>query len=551
MDIYRVALDYFHAIDTPRALTCAILVRHREWGQLADLRVSPGNYLIARSLALDLMATEFLRKLETLPTGRDLDQAALEEFKNCEISCARANRRLLHRENLQTNNAVWELPDVWIDDFLVNLKTEVKAILGRLPNSLDVRFGPGSTFNDRRPLHLVPDKMSSTPTTTTKAIALLPFVYQTAWGRAWLSGPSRGGFSIVRGDRFASVTKDGTKNRGIGIGPSLLVPLQLALGREIRTRLARWGLDLDQGQETHKRVACEASLTGLYATIDLSSASDTVCYQIVRLTTSEAWFSTLDALRAPFVRHKGGVWHRLSKFSAMGNGYTFELETLLFGAIVAVCMRLHGIQPRPGKNLHVFGDDIICPSEVAPTVLSALRFLGFTPNRKKTFLDGSFRESCGGDYFDGEPVRAHYVKEEPTEPHQIIALANGLRRAMSRFHRRDVVHKRLLRVWHRLLDSLPSDIRRLRGPQSLGDLVIHDNRGWSTRLNKDDPQQMEICCWQPIIRLLPWDHWRSDVVLACALYGFKPEGVPFEDADEISGYRKSWIPLLEREALAG
>jgi hypothetical protein len=56
-------------------------------------------------------------------------------------------------------------------------------------------------------------------------------------------------------------------------------------------------------------------------------------------------------------------------------------------------------------DFSVYGDDIIVRSAVAPRVLKYLQVCGFTANRKKTFLSGPFRESCGTDWFEGEDVR--------------------------------------------------------------------------------------------------------------------------------------------------
>jgi hypothetical protein len=159
-------------------------------------------------------------------------------------------------------------------------------------------------------------------------------------------------------------------------------------------------------------------------------------------------------------------------------------------------------------------------------------------------VNGSFRESCGGDYFDGQPVRAHFIKELPNEPHQLISLANGLRRTMSRFSHLDVVRRRLLRPWHAVLDGLPTDIRRLRGPTSLGDAVIHDTRGWITRTAKRCSQSREIRTWSAVGGVIPMCHWRSSVVLAAALYGVPSKGASSRGTH---GYHTQWIALLERE----
>jgi len=59
-------------------------------------------------------------------------------------------------------------------------------------------------------------------------------------------------------------------------------------------------------------------------------------------------------------------------------------------------------------SVRVFGDDIIVPVDMVQTVMEGLEAFGLKVNREKSFWNGKFRESCGGDFYDGEwvtPVR--------------------------------------------------------------------------------------------------------------------------------------------------
>jgi len=56
------------------------------------------------------------------------------------------------------------------------------------------------------------------------------------------------------------------------------------------------------------------------------------------------------------------------------------------------------------KEVRVFGDDIIVPSDSTAVTLAALAHLGLKVNPAKTFCTGKFRESCGVDAFDGNNV---------------------------------------------------------------------------------------------------------------------------------------------------
>jgi hypothetical protein len=537
------ARKLFCAIDTPRALTCEILVRYGEWDQLATLRLDPSVYTDARAYYLDCLATEFLRKHRTLPTSYDKAREAESKFWDAERLCAISNvrfKRLLNGDFESSDEVrIWE--------FILDVKKELRTLLSGIPEEVFPRFGPGATFDDRGLLTTVADKMVSVPSVSDGARCFLELWKHTAWGREYLKRQEKGGrLRSENSDRFTTVPKDSKTDRSIAIQPSINVFYQLGVGDSIRNRLRKWGINLNTGQTLHRQVACEASASGLMSTIDLSSASDTISKEVVRALLPSRWHLLLSSLRTTHTTVSGRRVY-LEKFSAMGNGFTFELETAIFASLVKVTLDRLGLASQPGKDFHVYGDDIIVPVAANSAVLSVLEYFGFVPNPRKTFSDGSFRESCGGDFFDGQPVRAHYLKDEPNEPHEIISLANGLRRCLSRLNRCDRVRGRLIKVWHSVLDLLPVEIRRLRGPESLGDLVIHDDRGWDTRCvlpPRGTPEMQEIRVWQPVSRRLPLDHWPSWCRYAGALYGIDSTGITPRGA--VAGYRRAWVALLER-----
>jgi len=262
-----------------------------------------------------------------------------------------------------------------------------------------------------------------------------------------------------------------------------------------------------------------------------------VSKKLVELLLPKEWFDILDTLRSPMT-FVDGKWIHLSKFSSMGNGFTFELESLIFSAISMEACFLSNVDAIPGVNLWVFGDDIILPSEASATMLTLLRFFGFTPNKGKTFTSGPFRESCGGDYFGGVAVRPHNLEDEPYEPADWIALANGIRRLGRKDFVGDFRWGIFRRAWLRALDALPVHIRRLRGPEDLGDLVIHDDfEHWRKRRTRD--QRTFVKTWMPFSEALPFHNWKSPVVFACALYGIPSDGVLARD--NVTGYREKWV----------
>lgn len=531
---------YLEGLSCPRALTVLILLRSGEWAQLASLSLNPSDYPTADAYYLAACASELFRKCADFPTSSSRRaEVALENFWVAERQCFRTNRRLYPYVD-RTGDCER------ISGFIARVRKKIRTWLGPLPRDVFGRFGPGSTYGDTGAFTTVPDKMSTRPTTTSRDV---PFTFrweESAWARALHYTP-RYAQKIVKGNRFTTVPKDSLKDRGICIEPSLNVFYQLGVGAALRGRLLSAGIDLQHGQNHHRQFACDASKDGSFCTVDLSNASDTVSRSIVELLLPAEWFSLLDMLRSPFtlVPHKGTKsWVRLEKFSSMGNGFTFELETLLFLGLAAQAMEDSGLTPMPGVNLLVYGDDIIAPTSCSEVLLSVLSFFGFTPNARKTFVEGPFRESCGGDFFSGVPVRAFYCKELPTNDAERFSLANGLRSVMVQLAGRHCGdHRLLLRAWHAVVNSIALPNRSCRGPTDLGDIVIHDAfEFWSIK-KKDDIRYVRTL--RPINRSVGFGHFRSSSLLAYASYiaGSRKDsglldGVPTRDS--VSGYRLGW-----------
>lgn len=536
---------------TPRALAVKLLANSGEWRQLFELTCKPSGYSDSESYFKDSVVTEFLRKIEMELPGLDLTADAEATFFSCERKNKRANDRL--SRYLPERELLEHAEEVTVADFISQWRKEVRSVLCSLPVNLHPGFGPGATFADTGCLTTIPDKMSSRPTVTADARCLLSFWECSAWARGLLlEQPHSSDPLTVRGNRFVTVPKKALQRRGICIEASINVGFQLDAGKLLKKCLRRIGIDLKEGQDKHRALAACASRDGTFATIDLRNASDTLCYVLVKLLLPGDWFSFLDSLRAPMTR-VGDRWVKLEKFSSMGNGFTFELETIVFSTLARLIVKQEGGDP---DLVMCYGDDLIVPVHHAKSLMAALNYFGFEPNSEKTFVDGPFRESCGGDFFDGYPVRAHYLKEIPDEPHKWISLANGIRR-MAFGHYGDVTRWRYLRrAWTMCLSQLPSNIRRLRGPEHLGDVVIHDHRDWWTwdvpkniRAESDGWDARYIKAWTPIPVILSWHHWRPAVQLASCTLSFQSTGVTprggisgFKISSVVSNLRSDWEP---------
>lgn len=540
----RVVTEYLGGLDTPLAYKALCLYRSRALRDLVALRVYPHSYTCSETYFKDACAVEFLRKCEGFDTGIDLEKAALATFFEVERENHITNQRLLRCLDWQKLGFFSDhVSDQKIHEFILKCRSVVAKVLGPLPLTLVPKFGPGATFSDRGLKTTIPHKMSTRFESTPDLWWASLHLEGTAWERAVLAHQIRSAPKHVPGNRFTTVPKDSTKHRGICIEPSVNLAFQLAVGAEIRTRLLRAGIDLKHGQQIHQKVARRASISGEYATIDLSNASDTVTRVLVQLLLPENWFSLLDDLRSKRTL-VDGKWYYLEKFSSMGNGFTFELESLLFYAMGVACCELENVPTvgLSGNRVRAYGDDIIIPTESSRFLLAVLPYFGFTPNRRKTFTDGPFRESCGGDFFSGKDVRPYYLKKIPHEPQDWISMANGIRRVAYPDVKSGSWRLPVRRAWHHALAPLPNNIRRLRGPRALGDLVIHDDHvKWLTRSHHTGQHWIRVL--QVVPSTIPLERFQPGVQLAAALYGVPSTGPTTRSG--VSGFRIKWMPLLE------
>jgi hypothetical protein len=201
--------------------------------------------------------------------------------------------------------------------------------------------------------------------------------------------------------------------------PEINMFLQRSIGTHISRKLRRVGISLND-QTINQTLASQALQLDL-ATIDLSSASDSITKQLVYELLPFDWWELLDDLRV----HStviDGIPVELNMFSSMGNGFTFELESLIFWALTRSIMYLSGVK---GK-LSVFGDDIIAPRAIAPRLARVFAWFGFKVNTKKSHWTGSFRESCGKHYYQGRDVTPFFLREAVRCKTDVIRLLNKL-----------------------------------------------------------------------------------------------------------------------------
>lgn len=524
IDFYKDLANY-HAINAgPYRKTLQRLIKEDRLRELCEFEVdyereglTPFMIRNARQCAA------FFQKLEFLDLGIDKRQVALDTYFDADQNVCRETNESFRAWAAGTFMFPQEVDRVFSD-----ASRFIALVLGPVPklNKLKYRHGPGATTLTKKREATARSKFRSMLSCSEgflphlRVLAETPGLLDeycgfndkepgclTASGDfSWLPGREvatvcldEGISSIevynrslidvfIEDERLAFVLKNYKTDRTVSTPPPLNVYGQLAVGDHLMRRLEKFGLDL-KDQSLNQALARIGSLTGELATLDLKSASDTLATELVYHLLPVDWAVFLDGFRsAHCLTPRGRV--KLEKFAAMGNGFTFPLESLIFWALArAVCDnvnanyslfldrndvqspiaqssygddgRLAWFNPVTGEDLRavpsctVYGDDIIVPVVAVPLMKRVLCSAGFLVNSKKSFTSGPFRESCGADFYLGGNVRPFYAKKL-VSAEQLYLIHNYYKRAGDE----DAVSF--------VLDKIPEELR-LYGPDGKGD----------------------------------------------------------------------------------
>jgi len=265
------------------------------------------------------------------------------------------------------------------------------------------------------------------------------------WSQAELNRSDEyGEYDVVAGNKLSFVPKNDNASRVICTEPTLNMFFQKGIEHILKRRLKSvYKIDLSTQQEVNKDLARLGSLSDSLSTIDLSSASDSVAYAMIKEFLPRDLVAWFDLCRSPVCTLPNGEEEELHMISSMGNAFTFPLQTIIFSCVVSAvyaamdiplrrgtspCFKHEGvygkavIQADQLPNFGVFGDDIIVVSEAHNLVVRLLNILGFTVNADKSFSKGPFRESCGGDFYLGHPVRGVYIKSLRSQASRYVAI---------------------------------------------------------------------------------------------------------------------------------
>jgi hypothetical protein len=246
-----------------------------------------------------------------------------------------------------------------------------------------------------------------------------------------------GNFRQWEGNRLSFVPKTKDISRTICTEPTLNMYFQKGYGALLEKRLKSYfNIDLAYQPGFNRELCRRGSIDGSFTTIDLSSASDSMALLMLKEVLPREVLGFLMMFRSDYSILPNGSLVKLHMVSTMGNGYTFQLQTVLFACCVSAVYRLLGLTLDQNKeyspgNWAVFGDDIIIRREADRLVRRLLTLLGFKVNADKSFNEGFFRESCGHDYFHGHNVRGVYVKNMKT-PQDLFSILNQLNRWSAR-----------------------------------------------------------------------------------------------------------------------
>lgn len=454
----RTAEQILCALDCPRALSVVILLRYKMWDEIANLRLDPLLFNDEESFFRAHQATKLLSKAKWLPTSFDKRLVAKLKFVESEDSCRRTNEiwRSYRRSELKFH------PD---DERILSCaRRKIGKVLGDQLYAWTefCDFGPGADGSTIRGMTSAYNKLSTPGCVTFGAYPYLDvFSGLTSLCRHFVGNPETRMLDITfaRGNSVTFVPKSAKTDRPIAVEPRWNIFFQKGMGGYLRSRLKLFGVNLDF-QGLNQALAIYGSRTGRYATIDLASASDTVSKEVVLAMLPEPWLTVLSAMRSPDYR-LDGEWKGYAKWSSMGNGYTFELESLLFWAL---CSSVN-------EDVAVYGDDLIVPTESYETIVRVLELCGFTVNTEKSFSKGYFRESCGQDAFNGTSVTPIYWKDA-LDDQGTLTLVNQISLLATRLGTSGFRVPSLKKVWKELVYQLPKRFQQ-RGPTTIS-TVVHD-----------------------------------------------------------------------------
>lgn len=386
-------------------------VRSRDVSSLSTItEVIPGAY---QSLALCRFSRQiaaFFKKNAAFVDQDVCSTNAQKSFETAETLCRITNKRIDHfarfpdRLDPETRIVMEKTKNI-----IANILGDITPFFQELPELVKITSGATATRSRRDSLPFMKMNLRNIPSTS----RCKPLIEQLLNHYGFTKHSTK----TCNVNRVETVPKNYKTDRTIACEPDGNVPFQLACDAYVKSRLRKFGFDLSD-QSKNQELARIASIDGSLATIDMQQASDTISLDCVNYLLPSRWSTFLMAIRSPYGRGFGKLY-KYAKFSSMGNGATFVIETLIFGALAKAVSN-------KGDTVSAYGDDVIIPSAHVEAFTRHMRFLGFTVNQSKSFSSGLFRESCGADWFDGSNVTPFYLRGKFHGKPETCHIVNGL-----------------------------------------------------------------------------------------------------------------------------
>lgn len=421
----------------------------KHWGLKQLTSVTPIDVAEKSKILQDIRKKRLLtmfQKFDFPDSIIDKRKKALDTFQKYEERCRLYNTKDIFLKRNDVSSSCYD--DVFTSKHITYIRKFICRTLGLSPNIDDflcaLRHGPGASTDKRGNLSIPIEKY--TPPIGVSPYARLLFSRILASDERWcrsLEGfllSSEGGNSLIDLTNFpvtsflkeidasviTTVPKSAKTDRTICIEPTANVYMQLAVDTIIRKNLKRlWNIDINT-QSKNQHLALIGSLTNKLVTLDLSGASDSICMKWLEIFP-EKWAKLLALLRIPKGILPDGETVNFQKLSAMGNGYTFAIETLIFSAIIYAVIRVRDEHWKDYiDEISVYGDDMIFPTKLYGEISYLLHRTGFLENLEKTFVNGPIRESCGHDYFSGYRIDRPTFKDFPKMAYELILIHNRL-----------------------------------------------------------------------------------------------------------------------------
>lgn len=348
-----------------------------------------------------------------LPCSPEREKKALDRFVQCEEEL-----RMVEDARTGIDNSRFRvLAAILFGDVFDAVNTEVESF------ALDPSHGPGATADKK-----VGNQKFNQSEWTDRMEPYFPFGEYVLPSWRHISGQSVKFLRPweERPSKVRSVPKTLKTPRLICVEPTATQYAQQGLLRSLVPKLetltpSRYFVGFTD-QEPNQLLAQEGSLSGDLATLDLSEASDRVLNSLV-IDMLKPWPSlsgAVQACRSEVTELPDGQRIRLTKFASMGSALCFPIEAIVFTTLVMMGIEVarntrftrSSFEDLRGQ-VRVYGDDIIVPIDCVTEVIRHLEDYGLKVNATKSFWNGKFRESCGGDFYAGQDVKPVRVTQKP------------------------------------------------------------------------------------------------------------------------------------------